>query len=175
MLISIGSEAKSSIQKISEEYGDMGLYETFRLQAKGDRCTFVILHGDTIIDTSCRKMTNSKGKKIYCTKRKKICKLESELLGKKPPKKAKRTQRSSSGYKHDLAVLEKSCRKGEKMDCYAAKRYKIFKRACDKGDRHSCKVLSNLRKYRKQYEAGDILAAQDFHWSINNEKSSAGK
>ena len=80
LLLSQGLAAKNAIVKVSEQYGDLGLYETYKLQAKGEKCTFVVLHGDTIIDTSCRKLMNSKGKKILCTKRKKICKQESELL-----------------------------------------------------------------------------------------------
>jgi hypothetical protein len=80
LLLSQGLAAKNAIVKVSEQYGDSGLYETYKLQAKGEKCTFVVLHGDTIIDTSCRKLKNSKGKKILCTKRKKVCKQESELL-----------------------------------------------------------------------------------------------
>ncbi len=175
LLLSQSLAAKNAIVKVSEQYGDLGLYETYKLQTKGEKCTFVVLHGDTIIDTTCRKLTNTKGKKIFCTKRKKICKLEIELLGQEVVPKNDHTKKTSSGYAKDLAVLEKSCKSGEKMDCYAAKRYKVFKSACDKGDKHSCKVLSDLRKYRRQYEAGDILSAQDFSWSINHEKTSAGR
>ena len=176
LLVSLGAEANNQgITKISEQYGDMGLYETYKLQSKGDRCTYVILHGDTIIDTSCRKLTNSKGKQIYCTKKKKICKLESELLGKESIPNQKHVNKSSTGYARDLAILEKNCKNGETMDCYAVKRYRIFKKACDKGDRHSCKVLSNLRDFKRKGDAGDVSFLQSFGWSINHEKTSSGK
>jgi len=82
---------------------------------------------------------------------------------------------SSTNYVKDLAILEKNCKNGEKMDCYAVKRYKIFKNACDNGDRHSCKVLLDLRDFRKKWDAGDVSFGQSFDWSINHEKTSAGK
>ena len=96
-------------------------------------------------------------------------------MGQEAAPKKKHARKTSSGYAKDLAALEKSCKRGEKIDCYSAKRYKVFKSACDKGDKHSCKVLSGLRKSKREYEAGDILAAQTFSWSINHEKTSAGK
>jgi hypothetical protein len=159
---------------------DRGLYITYKLQVPGDSCIVVVLANEEIVHTTCQTSTNSKGKDIYCTKRKKLCKIERELLGENPHKRkisSKKThnKKASSGYAKDLAAFQEECNKGNKMHCYSVKRYKLFKAACDKGDKHSCKNLSDLRKYQHGMANGDTLAAQSFNWSINNEKTSEGK
>ena len=81
-LISVSKARKiqDSIKKIDEQYGDLGLYETFLLKSNHEQCRYTLLHGDKLIETSCLTMTNSKGKKILCTKTKKICKTTKELF-----------------------------------------------------------------------------------------------
>jgi len=90
------SLAAQSVTKIDEQYGDMGLYENFRLTGKNESCRFTILHGDTLLTRECLKMRNSKEIAIVCTPKKSICKTEKELFyfeahGKLP------ASRSSSG------------------------------------------------------------------------------
>ena len=174
-LLSQGISANSGITKISEQYGDLGLYETYKLHAKGDSCTYVLLHDDTIVDTTCQTLMNSKNKKIFCTKKKKICKLEDELLGKVVIAPKKLVKNAYAGYAKNLAEIERGCKTGDKLDCYAVKRYKVFKSACDKGDKHSCQVLSNLIEARVKGAAGDASYLQSVHWILNTEKTSAGK
>jgi hypothetical protein len=79
-IFSIQGLFAESITKINEQYGDLGLYETYMMQGKHEKCKIVILHGSKIVDTSCLRITNSKKQKILCTKRKSICKTYRELF-----------------------------------------------------------------------------------------------
>ena len=166
-----------SVKKVNEQYGDLGLYETYTLQGKHEKCNIVILHGNKIVDTSCLKLANSKKKNILCTKRKSICKTDKELFyfsenGHLPKAKKKKTSNKNSY----LNKFKKECKISGVPFCYIVKRYKVFDKACKAGDKLSCKHIKDLEvSYKKGIEEGDASYIQSLHYISNNAQTSRGK
>jgi len=68
---------------------------TAQIRGGGEGCR-VDISSDGSIDTSCRTMVNSRGKRIFCTPHKKICKTLDEVQAFLFPPSAASTQPSSS-------------------------------------------------------------------------------
>ena len=115
-IVIIATISARDVTKTMEQYGDLGLYETFVMKSKSDSCKFTILHGDTFVENSCHSMVNSKRTRIVCTRNKKICKTEKELfyfaMNGKFPKSGKSKKGNSSSSKSLLTRLKNMTYKG---------------------------------------------------------------
>lgn len=67
---------------ISDEYYSTGIYmNDYTIKGNGEECKLTYDSEDkTLIHTTCLSLTNSKGINIFCSKKKRICKTENEIL-----------------------------------------------------------------------------------------------
>ncbi len=52
----------------------------YKIRGNSEECTAIFTKDGNLYDTTCLSLINSKGTKILCTKHKKICKTENELI-----------------------------------------------------------------------------------------------
>lgn len=55
------------------------IYHVYILKGGGEECEITYRDKEELHDTTCKRLTNSKNVKIYCTKTKKMCKTEKEV------------------------------------------------------------------------------------------------
>ncbi len=55
-------------------------FDVYLIKGRGEECEVTVGKKEWIDSTTCLSLTNSKGIKILCTKKKKMCKTESEFL-----------------------------------------------------------------------------------------------
>lgn len=55
-------------------------FDSYLIKGNGEECEVVVGNKEWINSTSCLSITNSKGIKILCTKKKKMCKTETEFV-----------------------------------------------------------------------------------------------
>ena len=55
-------------------------YIEYIIQGNGEECSVTYGEDNSLTNTTCLSLTNSKGIKILCTKKKKMCKTEGEVL-----------------------------------------------------------------------------------------------
>jgi uncharacterized protein YecT (DUF1311 family) len=76
MVLSVGLSAQNGLFDLTPQIdSDVA---TAQIRGGGEYCN-VDIYSDGSINTSCRTMINSRGKRIYCTKHKRICKTLDEV------------------------------------------------------------------------------------------------
>jgi len=74
------STLATTLTKINEQYGDKGLYETFKLSnSSSQKCQFTLLSAEEIIEMQCIKKIAS-GITSYCTRDKASCVTLKEIF-----------------------------------------------------------------------------------------------
>ena len=79
ILIPILSYASDIEHDMSYKQMDTKL-DVYLIKGRGEECEVTVGNKEWIDSTTCLSLTNSKGIKILCTKKKKMCKTESEFL-----------------------------------------------------------------------------------------------
>jgi len=80
MALAITSATATTLIKINEQYGDRGLYETFKLSnSSSQKCQFTLLAAEKIIEMQCVKKING-NITLYCTQDKASCVTKKEMI-----------------------------------------------------------------------------------------------
>ena len=74
------STLATTLTKINEQYGDRGLYETFKLSnSSSQKCQFTLLAAEEIIEMQCVKKVDG-STTSYCTRDKASCVTQKEIF-----------------------------------------------------------------------------------------------
>ena len=167
---------------ISDTYTMASIYvNDYTIQGNGEKCklTYAVDEHD-LISSTCVKLTNSKGIKIFCTPGKKICKTEGEIINlfanketKQPtPSKYKSTKQSPPKMKRIFGQASNNTQTEVDADDEVTapadwsrqltkseidEMNEEYEKKCDAGDIQSCMNLGSL-KSEEYYEIAYTMA-----------------